>query len=72
VVGISQQSQVMMDGALARHLHQIQAQVPEVLQLLQAMDGVAQPHPVMMIGELPETPEVLARRMTTGKKYHGK
>jgi hypothetical protein len=36
------------------------------------MDGEAQPHPAMMIGGLLETPEVLARRMTTGKKNNGK
>jgi hypothetical protein len=72
VVWISQQSQLTMDGARVRHLHQQQSQQLKVLQLLQAMDGVAQPHPVMKIGGLPEIPEVLALRMTTGKKYHYK
>jgi hypothetical protein len=62
----------MTDGVLALHLHQLQSQVHQVPHLFQMMDGEAQPHLAMMIGEQPEVPVVLARRMTTGKKYNRK
>jgi hypothetical protein len=62
----------MMDGALVQLQHHLQSQLPKAQLLFQVMDGVAQPHPAMTIGEQPEIPEVLARRMTTGKKYHCK
>jgi hypothetical protein len=65
----------MTDGVLALHLHQLQSQVHQVHQvphLFQMMDGEAQPHLAMMIGEQPEVLVVLARRMTTGKKNNRK
>jgi hypothetical protein len=62
----------MTDGDQAIHLHQLQSQVRQALHLFQMMDGEAQPHPAMMIGEQPEVPVVLVRRMTTGKKYNRK
>jgi hypothetical protein len=62
----------MMDGDQAPRLHQLQSQVRQALHLFQMMDGEAQPHLAMMIGEQPEVPVVLARRMTTGKKYNRK
>jgi hypothetical protein len=68
----------MMAGVLVLHLHQLQSQVHQVhqvrqaLRLFQMMDGEAQPHLAMMIGEQLEVPVVLVRRMTTGKKYNRK